>query len=979
MGYDKYDVQPEEVKRTITELRDYHERITNLQYVPSEEEINYLMKFLPVEVGGDPSERIEVSNHKNLPRIPTDQIRSGFCLVLSSCIPLKAPKLWKQLSKWGKDFNLEWDFLEEFLKIQKKAKAGSKGAQQDKLSPDYTYIKDLVAGRPILGFPLRVGGFRLRYGRSRTSGFSAMSIHPATMYILNQYIATGTQLKTERPGKAASMTACDTIEGPIVKLEDGTVLKVSSLEQAKQVISKVKAILYLGDILISYGDFFNRAHPLIPAGYCEEWWVQELQKSPQKDSVARLDEFVADPLRNIPSAQEAIAIAKSTSTPLHPAHTWLWTVLDIEQFKQLLQWFDQAKVHTSEKGIQKIVLPITDAKEQLDRLGVPHVVVNNEFVVIEGEEAIILSALLGLMDDKPSELKLAGTVLESLNSFSPVTIRDKAGTFIGSRMGRPEKAKQRLLTGSPHVLFPVGEEGGRLRSFQSALKTGKVTADFAMYRCEKCKTETVLHACEVCGTKTQQQWTCAVCGLLPKPECELHGENRASSKQSIPIKHYFDAVLKQLGIRHYPELIKGVRGTSNKDHIPEHLAKGVLRARYGIHVYKDGTTRYDMTQLPLTHFKPMEIGTSVEQLRDLGYIKDIKGVKLTDPEQILELKPQDIVLPSCDESPEDGADKVLINVSKFIDDMFEQLYGLPRYYNFSKAIDLVGQLTIVLAPHTSAGVVGRIIGFSKTQSLLAHPLLHALTRRDCDGDEACVLLLLDGFLNFSRKYLSKNRGSTMDTPLVLTSVITPTEVDDMVFDLDIEWQYPIELYEAGLEYKYPWDVKVNQVKAHLDTPSQYENMGFTHDTSDLNATVRCSAYKTLPSMEEKLKGQMDLAEKLRSVEASDVAQMVIEKHFLKDTKGNLRKFSMQQFRCVHCNEKFRRPPLIGKCTKCQGKIIFTISQGSVIKYLEPSISLANKYNVPQYLKETLELLQVRVDGVFGKDPEKQTGLGEWFT
>ena len=68
----------------------------------------------------------------------------------------------------------------------------------------------------------------------------------------------------------------------------------------------------------------------------------------------------------------------------------------------------------------------------------------------------------------------------------------------------------------------------------------------------------------------------------------------------------------------------------------------------------------------------------------------------------------------------------------------------------------------------------------------------------------------------------------------------------------------------------------------------------------------------------------------------------------------------------------------GKCLKCGGKIIFTISEGSVIKYLEPSISLANKYNVPSYLKQNLVLLQRRIDGMFGKEKEKQEGLGKWF-
>jgi DNA polymerase II large subunit len=108
---------------------------------------------------------------------------------------------------------------------------------------------------------------------------------------------------------------------------------------------------------------------------------------------------------------------------------------------------------------------------------------------------------------------------------------------------------------------------------------------------------------------------------------------------------------------------------------------------------------------------------------------------------------------------------------------------------------------------------------------------------------------------------------------------------------------------------------------------------------------------------------------------------VINKHFLKDTKGNLRKFSNQIFRCVSCNAKYRRPPLTGKCQTpgCKkGRIIFTVSEGSVVKYLEPSLSIADKYNVTPYLRQTLELTKLRIESVFGKDKEKQEGLGRWF-
>ena len=900
-------------------------------------------------------------------------------------------------------------------------------------------------------------------------------------------------------------------------------------------------------------------------------------------------------------------------------------------------------------------------------------------------------------------------------------------------------------------------------------------------------------------------------------------------------------------------MIKGVRGTSNKDHIPEHIAKGILRAKHGIYVNKDGTTRYDMTQLAITHFKPKEAQVTIEKLKELGYEKDIHGKELEDVDQVLELKPQDIILPACKESPEEGADEVLFRSANFIDDLLVKFYGLKPFYNLKSPKDLAGKLVMALAPHTSAAITGRIVGFSKTLGFYAHPMFHAGTRRDClvygsliyvydgdkwdikkigefvesfnpqekvdsygalgkkvsgystlgyneckgkvelvpieeitkhrssptikigtengreiestfdhlfyvkdgiriiekkadnlqegdllvvpyslrveskninflfipdvysrgdlmvfgvnhlikkkiaskravfckkhnlkmhnlknylgrdswpaslvkgvlrkipfnstisikrdnikmpaliklnagvlwlmglyiaegfsrknnsnrgyyqvsfaatekfirdklkkickenfnlipsretesaliysskffylffdeffpcgsiaqqkrippqllnlnlkklkyliqgyfdgegstdkgevrvscdtvseqlieslyfalsrygiyfrkcysvrkpgkplqqfyvkkgrpipkfaitkltipsdycrlfakeigfslprkqnkllhnlkvrkiqgtkikhdtqfaylkvislkksfkkkstyclnvskthnfisnnfivhncDGDEASVNLMMDALLNFSRQFLPNNRGATQDAPLVLTSSLIPAEVDDMVFDLDVAKRYPLEFYEACLDYKQPWDVEIDQLGKRLNTPEQYENFGFTHDLDDLNSGVRCSAYKTIPSMEEKLKGQMALAEKIRAVDTSDVARLVIEKHFIRDIKGNLRKFSQQIFRCVNCNHKYRRPPLIGKCTKCGGKIIFTISEGSIVKYLEPAISLAEKYDLPSYLKQSLELTKRRVEGVFGKDKEKQIALGQWF-
>ena len=83
---------------------------------------------------------------------------------------------------------------------------------------------------------------------------------------------------------------------------------------------------------------------------------------------------------------------------------------------------------------------------------------------------------------------------------------------------------------------------------------------------------------------------------------------------------------------------------------------------------------------------------------------------------------------------------------------------------------------------------------------------------------------------------------------------------------------------------------------------------------------------------------------------------------------------MQQFRCVKCNEKFRRPPITGNCSSCNGKLLFTISEGSVVKYLKHSLVLCDKYDFSPYLKQTIDILKENADQIFGKEKEKQVGL-----
>lgn len=978
-GFAKYDPTDDEVRRYVTENYDYHERINNLQYLPTEEEIAFLAKHLPIQISGEPTEDREVSNYKDLPRIDTNFIRGGMCLIYSEGLAQKAQKgllLLKRAQERG-FVATGWNFLSEYVVLHKKREKGTTDT-----SP--TYIKDLVAGRPVFGHPSRSGGFRFRYGLCRTNGFSATAVHPATMGITDDFISFGTQLKIEKPTKGCAVGSCDDIEGPLVRLLDGSVRRVQTYREAKQLYSQVDEILYLGDLLVPWGDVANRNYELIKPGYVEEWWYLHLQKL--------AGEVVSSIDKRTLSFEEAVCLSRQYGVPLHPFYIYYWTQIEYPAFLALIDWIAHGAVHD-----QKLILPyaasdrerFSRSKRALELIGCPHKV-TLEHVVLEGSVMLSLLFNLGvdlqtgtfeaLIEACVKAVPVDGAVLAVINRLSSCVIKDKAGSFIGSRMGRPEKAKLRKLTGSPHAIFPVGEEGGRLRSFQAAIEAGGVTAEFPLYRCDSCTQEGIYPRCSSCGGVSTKLHYCRTCERSSADLCLDHPDRCVEyAKQRLAIATYYEEARTLLGLRKDElPVVKGVRGTSSKDHSCEHLAKGLLRAKYGVHVNKDGTIRYDMTEMPLTFFKPCEIGTSVEKLRELGYVVDMHGSPLEHDSQILELMPHDLVLPACPDSPDEHADDVFLNVSHFIDDELEKLYGLPRYYNASTKADLLGSLFVCIAPHICTATVGRLIGFSKTQSLLASPFMHAAMRRDCDGDEAAVMLLMDMLLNFSRKFLPAHRGGTQDAPLVLNTKINPGDVDDQILFFEVE-PYTLELYELAEQGKHSSEVKLATVKTRLKSGIEpLVNKCFTHRTDNFNAGVINSSYKVLPTMGEKVDRMMALCTKLRSVDVTDVARLIIERHFIRDIRGNLRKFSMQVFRCVGCNEKFRRPPLAGKCTKCGGKLIFTISEGSIVKYLASALELARTYKVSSYLLENLEIVERDIQGIFGKPHEKQEQLRKWF-
>ncbi|ARS89774.1 DNA polymerase II large subunit [Natrarchaeobaculum aegyptiacum] len=1567
VGLEQYVARSEEVERYAEEVALY-DKETGLQYTPKDKETKFIAKHLPIMLDGEATGDEEVSGYRDLERVDTNSARGGMCLVMAEGIALKAPKIQRYTSQLDE---IDWPWLQDLIDGtyyddaddsgetddgadgedadgDAEAEANSSDSDADAPAADEPggpprveaatkYLRDLIAGRPVFSHPCAKGGFRLRYGRSRNHGFATAGVHPAAMHLVDDFLATGTQIKTERPGKAAGVVPVDSIEGPTVKLANGDVRQVDDPEEAKEIRNGVEKILDLGEYLVNYGEFVENNHSLAPASYTPEWWIQDLEVAG-----ADIQALQDDPRLDLehPTAEQAIAWATEYDAPLHPEYTYLWHDLPVEDFCALAGVVEDGRIEGgdgTERGKDgTLVLPYDDATaDALETIVIEHrqrasrgedgrIEIDDwrpfvrslgceirqtatDGAALESEESpsaadssepprepdgtkgepSIHLERTWTDDDLTEHARTWGTdeagenAVEAVNEVAPFRIRERAPTRIGNRMGRPEKSERRDLSPPVHTLFPIGEAGGAQRNVADAAAHAETMSDtpgvveiqIGRQRCENCGTETFKNRCPDCDERTTPDYRCPDCDQQVEPDeagrvecgrCEI--EATCVEVREVDIHEEYRDALESVGERENAfEILKGVKGLTSTTKIPEPIEKGVLRAKHDVSAFKDGTVRYDMTDLPVTSVRASELDVDVGQLRALGYEEDIHGDPLEHDDQLVELKVQDIVL-------SDGAAEHMMQTADFIDDLLEQYYGLEPFYELEDRQELVGELVFGMAPHTSAATVGRVIGFTSAAVGYAHPYFHAAKRRNCfhpetrlwvrdedgawrhesikaiveqrltnpeeddvgtlvqdvegltvpsvtpdgtpversiesiskhpspehlvrvetrsgrtltvtsdhtfrrwtpsglesieaqslsvgdelpapksidiegtaksidlleafmeadgvpnnslvvrglgsdqikalldeatsadaylkpvakrlglsqstvynwinrdsvpvgpllslfdvetllehipddvtlgvkrdtasvnrhfeidesvaallgyyaaegftrredgsfyqtticipdrvardeiigtfetalsidafeenewkvtvssrlvstlfaevldvganaeskqipdcifdsprphlraflaayfsgdgsastdrieirahtvsddlaadlvavlkrfgiaaktyretrrpitgavaefysddepvpefeswvlkitsenaarfadrigfhldrkqetlenvlettelrsqrifadggetwldevvsveivesdveytycltveetntlvandlyvgqcDGDEDCVMLLMDGLLNFSRNFLPDKRGGRMDAPLVMSSRIDPSEIDDEAHNMDVVSQYPREFYLATLEQADPGEVDVEIAEENLGTDLEYTGFSHTHDTTDIAMGPDLSAYKTLGSMMDKMDAQLELSRKLESVDETDVAERVIEYHFLPDLIGNLRAFSRQETRCLDCGEKFRRMPLTGDCRECGGRVNLTVHKGSVNKYMQTAINVAEEYDCRDYTKQRLEVLERALESIFENDKNKQSGIEDFM-
>ncbi|MHA2251048.1 MAG: DNA polymerase II large subunit [Candidatus Kariarchaeaceae archaeon] len=966
LGLARYKATEEEVERMLEEVRLYNQ-IMHLQLPTSDEEIRHAWKNIPVMITGDPTESDEVGGYRNIESMDTNKVRGGACLVLNDGLVGRAKKITKRIKK----LQIEgWSWLEEIADGKFTDKRATEVFDEDsrmEVQPDYSFVSDALMGRPTISGPTTEGGFRLRYGRARNTGIAGIGIHPAIMAVVNDFLASGTHVRTERPGKGSIVTPVNSIEPPIVLLKNGDVVTINTYDRGVEIRDSIEQVLFLGDMLVGFGEFIQNNYRLCPAGFNEEWWALTLWNTDWegKEVGESIEDFVKRMIHWDLSSQEAIDISKTMNIPLHPKYLPWWNNISVEEATLLQRYLKQ-----STNGI----LPF-EVKSIMEKLFVPHTVEDNALNV--GELFVALEVQLS---KDLSTVSKNGNTIDVINEISEVKVKDKGGTTVGARMGRPEKAKARMMKPQLHGLFPLGSDKKVGRTLSKAIEEPYVKVKLGNRYCTSCNIAQYQLFCKECKQPTVLQGYCANPQCRTKMDeepCDVCGSRVNFTRfLEVNIPELLDATYQRLGqISRLDVKLKDQ--LKNPYGISELIDKGILRAKYNLNVFRDGTVRYDATDAPLTHFYPREIGTDIEKLVNLGYTHDVSGNKLINQDQLLELKTQDIIL-------HESSAAHLNDVSQFIDDELALIYNLPRFYNITSRMDLIGNLVIGLAPHTSAGVIGRIIGFTRSSVCWAHPFWHAAKRRNCDGDEDGIILLLDGFLNFSKNYLPSTRGSKMDTPLVLVVTLNPNEVDDEAFNMDCVTTYPLELYHSAEKFKMPAEIMsmIHRAENRLGYEIQYEGFVFSHSTDDMSAGPLTTRYKDPKlTIRNKLDEQLTLADKIQAVDAKETALKILERHVLPDLIGNLRAFASQKVRCISCNTKYRRVPLSGKCTNqsCErSNLVLTVPPKGVTKYFDICEKLIMDYNLGKYHEDRLERIKIALESHFPDKGPKQLDLTDWL-
>jgi DNA polymerase II large subunit len=926
LGYSKYQATPQELERYCGEILKYI-KLHPVIRSPSIPQIKKIVLNCFICITGLATEIQEVDSYKYLPRVKTPKLRGGMSLIIVEGVFMRA----KKILKYTKLFNLDWDWLSQMLS-QQQENSKPKSSIKD-LNPNQPkFLQTVSIGKPVLSRSKSKNGFRIRLSRSRNTGIGSRNLNPYTIKLL-KFVNVGTQFIIQSPGKALGVAPNSSLQPCKVKIKQGSFLSVNSDQVYTKVKDQITQIVDLGEIGISLGDYIESSCKVPKHDFCFEIWKHFLKDKGLQHTY------------NPKEYHKTIEFSKINNLPFYPDLHPLVDYINYQEYKDLRNSL-----------LKTNLINFNLDSKSLDLIQTLGLLYNFDNITKKYSftHPLVVSNFF-LLDKSDLDYSKYTTIQDIVNSNSNIKIDHKGLNILDCRVGRVESAVVSEVKPKIHGLYEIGSLNLPVNIVNKVLDKNL-----------KLKAKLRARFCQVCNKVTYKPYCCS------KSTKYLSGESSDQEIQIIEdplqatsfLTKTFEFDFSQDFLQAFNNLNQSLGDytikVSNKTvygiYEFQAIEKIILRAKYDISAWKDGTSRYTFSNLTLTHFRPIEIHTQIKELKHLGYTHDINGIELTDINQVLELRPQDIIV--------NYASLVYFyKVTKFIDQLLVKFYGSKPFYNIFSPLKLIGHYFLGQSPHTCAAVACRVIGYTKhTNVLYGHPIFHCAKRRNCDGDGDTLLLLGDTLLNFSQAFMRRGNGAKMNIPLMISKNIFLSEVDKECRNLDFYSEYPLEFYQ-GFDPLSIENPKILQNKK--DQEINNLNMGYTTETNLIELDNDYNAYKKIHITKQKLQEQFKLCKSIRNLKNQTIVfEKVLKTHLIPDIVGNIRSYLKQNLRCGKCKTSYRAPTLNGLCRFCKTPLKLTVYPNSVKKYM-PYVDMISKlYELDLFTKQKINLFKRELQEIF---------------
>lgn len=512
-GFDCFKLSDEYIERMVEEVDFYYRVVMRLQYYLEVDEVRFVMRNILIEIIGEEIDKVEVF-YRNVFGVEMNYFCGGVIFVFVEGVLQKVKKFVKYIDKMGIE---GWDWIKEFVEVKEKGKSSEENKDELKVEDigiesvvekkenvekgfyyefyekfrvnivfNKKYIKEIIGGRFFFVEFLINGGFRFRYGCLRVFGFVIWSVNLVIMFILDEFIVIGIQMKMERLGKGCIVILVIMVEGLIVRFKNGSVVRVDDYEMVLKVRNEVDEILYVGDVFVNFGDFVENNQMFFLVNYVEEWWVQELVQvikdfyevefqffvENDREVVEEVVEyfevdfdflwnFLKDLFRVKLDVEMVIYFLMVFDILFYLYYIFYWNIFQLEEVEEFQKVFLGVQIEWVEFRkncfVKKVVFENDkNIKCYFEFFGLfyrfERVEKKRKVIVVEYFWSVVFLMLFGNFEWE-FKVKFFYMVIDIINENNRIKFCDRGISWIGVRMGRLEKVKERKMKLLVQVFF----------------------------------------------------------------------------------------------------------------------------------------------------------------------------------------------------------------------------------------------------------------------------------------------------------------------------------------------------------------------------------------------------------------------------------------------------------------------------------------------------------------------------------------------